>query len=180
MHDESSIESKNSIDIIEPLCQQRKNMEINNNEISSYLHEREDKSDNLIPSLQSENDKSNCAAKLNETSTCILMEAKVNEIIKSSHSGIDKTLNSINDNDECAKLLPNEHTIKSDEKLKTTLSLNESAKSVINNEKSDSEKLEAKEISSNDQKLLSIATGDDTKNNTLKMIQSQISDEGES
>ncbi|KAG5673592.1 hypothetical protein PVAND_003626 [Polypedilum vanderplanki] len=185
LHDESLVDSKNSIEITEAKCnQQRKNMEINNNEISSYLHERKDKSDNLIPSLQSENEKSNCATKLNKKdgvkNTCIPMEAKVNEIIKSSRSENDKSLNSINDNDECSKFLLDEHTKISDEKLKTVFNLNESVKSDINNEaiiKCDREYLETKESSSNNQNI-SVAISDDKNNNdTFKMMQSKISDD---
>jgi hypothetical protein len=183
-------DSKISAQTAEAVCHQRKNMEINNNENSPYLHEREDKSDNLIPSVQCASDKGTCAAKSDERgcakSPCIWLEAKVNETIKSSRSDSDKgmSMSSKGDTDECAKSLLNERTMEPDEERQraafTQRIDDESAKSVINNEmtiKSDSERLDVKEISSNDQNTL-IASRDD--DDAGKMRQSKNDDDGES
>lgn len=165
MHEADNKNSSGTAEAV--VChQQQKNMEINNNENSPYLHERcEDKGDKLISSVQCESDKGICATKSDvigrtAKSLCISKEAKVNVTIKSSQSDSDKSMSSAkSDNDECAKLLLNERTMEPDERV-------ESAKCVINNEmaiKSDSERLDVKEISSNDQNTLIASREEDAR-----------------
>jgi hypothetical protein len=189
VHEADNGSNKNGI--AEAMCQQRKNMEINNNEKSPYLHEREDKSDNLIPTcddnMQAERDKGILTASGEAKGGCpCISSEKVNETIESSRrSDSDKgmSMSSKSDSDECAKFLLNERTMEPDERQQTIFNRIESAKSVINNGppiKSDSERLDGEEISSFGQNNAMIASHDDD-DDVCEMRQSaDDDDDGES